>query len=150
MSNPTVSPVGPVYISVSPTMVAINFSTTLQLTPVLAGSDGLPFAATKPFTYSSSNTNLLTVDSSGLCTAVTPSDPNSLNPGGIVTVTVTYSYQNRADTDAISADSVIKVLATPATSIFSPLAPSFSFEYAQNKQGASGQGGQGVRAVPKP
>jgi hypothetical protein len=110
MSSP-IKPIAPIYISVTPTNIAIAFGATVQLEPVLVGSDGNPFTPTKPFTYSSSNDALLTVDSSGLCTAVTPADPNQLNTGGVVSITVSYAYQNRTDSDAISAVSVIKVLA---------------------------------------
>jgi hypothetical protein len=110
MSNP-IKPIAPVSISVTPTNIAVAFGTTVQLEPVLTGTDGNTFSATKPFVYSSNNDALLTVDSNGLCTAVTPDDPNVLNTGGIVQITVTYPFQNRTDTDAISAVSTIKVLA---------------------------------------
>jgi hypothetical protein len=113
MSSP-ITPIAPISLSVSPTNIAIAFGATVQLVPVLTGSDGNPFSPTKPLVYSSSNDALLTVDSSGLCTAVTPDDPNALSTGGVATITVSYPFQNRTDSDAISAASVIKVLATTA------------------------------------
>jgi Bacterial Ig-like domain (group 2) len=155
MSNP-IRPIAPVSISVTPTNVAVAFGTTVQLEPVLTGSDGNPFTPTEPFTYSSSNDALLTVDSSGLCTAVTPDDPNVLNTGGIVEITVNYPYSNRTDSEFITAYSFIKVLATPATSIFSPTSPGVSggdaasdFTYLQTHTGATPKGA-GVRVVPIP
>jgi Bacterial Ig-like domain (group 2) len=113
MSNP-ISPIVPVNLSVSPTMIAINQSATLQLTPELTGSDGLPFSPTASFVYSSSYTALATVDDTGLVTAYTPADSNLLNEGGIVSITVTYPFSNRTDGETINAVSVIKVLANAA------------------------------------
>ena len=156
MSNPT-QPILPVFLSVSPTKIAIAQSGTVQLVPVLIGSDGNTFAPTAAFTYDSSNTALATVSDTGLVTAYTPADPNVLNEGGIVTITVTYPFSNRSpQIETISADSVIKVLATPAVSIFSPTAPGISggdasddFTYLQTHTGAH-RSGAGVRVVPEP
>jgi Bacterial Ig-like domain (group 2) len=114
MSNPTITPDAPVFISVTPTNIAIAFGTTVQLTVTLTDVDGNTIEPTAPFTYSSSNSGLLTVDEDGLCTAMTPQDMNVLNTGGIVQITTTYPFQNRTDTDSISAVSTMKVLANTA------------------------------------
>ena len=156
MSNPT-SPLVPVFISISPTMIAINQSATVQLTATLTGSDDRPFSPTAAFTYDSSNTALATVSETGLVTAYTPSDPNILNEGGIVTITVTYPFSNRSpQIETISAASVIRVNATTATSIFSPAPPGVSggdsaddFVYLENHTAAHYRGA-GWRTVPTP
>jgi hypothetical protein len=147
MSNPT-QPIVPVSLSVTPTKIAIAFGTTVQLVPVLTGSGGNPFTPTKPFTYSSSNTALLTVNDSGLCTAVTPDDPNALNTGGIVTVSVTYPYSNRTDNETISVVSVIKVLSNSTVSAFVPQAPAFDLTYAENSRSGVA-GGCGWKVIPQ-
>jgi Bacterial Ig-like domain (group 2) len=155
MSNP-ITPDNTVFISVTPTNIAIAFGTTVQLVPVLTDVGGNTLSATKPFIYSSSNTALATVDSSGLVTAYTPADPNVLNVGGVVQITVTYPYSNRTDNETVSATSVIKILATPATSIFTPAAPGVSggdstadFTYLENHTAAHYKNA-GWKVVPKP
>src|SRR5271170_2390437 len=99
----------PSFLSVSPTNIAVQFGTQVQLVPVLKDTSGNTLSATKPFVYSSSNTALLTVNSSGLCTAVTPSDPTQLNEGGYVTVNVSYPNGNRTTREIIYANSMIQV-----------------------------------------
>jgi hypothetical protein len=113
MSYPP-APSVPSFISVTPNFVSIAFSTTLQLVPVLTDTNGNTVSATKPFSYSSSNDALLSVDSDGLCSAVTPTDTNLLNEGGIVEITVSYPFANRTTGETISAVSTIKVQSNAA------------------------------------
>jgi hypothetical protein len=113
MSYPP-APSVPAFISVSPDFVSIPFGATLQLVPSLTDTNGNTVSATKPFTYSSSNDALLSVDSSGLCLATSPADSNLLNEGGIVEITVSYPNGNRDTGETISAVSTIKVLANAA------------------------------------
>jgi hypothetical protein len=148
MSNPTVKPDAPVFISVSPTNIAIAFGTTVQLIVSLTDVNGNEIEPTEPLRFTSSNTALLTVASSGLCTAVTPDDANVLNVGGIVEIIVTYPFQNRTDSDAISASSSIKVLANSALSAWVPQAPAFDLEWAENHTSGTPHG-VGWKVIPR-
>jgi hypothetical protein len=146
MSSPNQHPIVPVHLSISPTMISIAFGATVQLTATLTGSDGLPFSPTASFVYSSSNTALLTVNSSGLCTAVTP-PVHQLNTGGLVSVSVTYPFSNRTDNETISAVSAIKILANSVVSAKVPQAPAFDLTYCENNTSGAPQGGTGWKNI---
>ena len=103
-------------ITVSPATVTLTWGQTQQLTPTLTDVDGNPIEATEPYSYSSSNTVLLTVDSSGLCTVNTPTE--ALAPGGVVTVTVTYPFASGGPgAGKISAEATIAITPTPGQSV---------------------------------
>jgi hypothetical protein len=104
----------PVFISVSPTMIAINPGTTVQLAVLLTDINGNPVTPSFTPIFTSSNPALLTVDDSGLCTAATL---DGLQPGGFATVNVSYPYSNRTDGETMSTVSQIKILANPAQTI---------------------------------
>lgn len=99
----------PTSLSISPVTATLGFGDTLQLTAALADAYGSPVEPSQPFTYTSTNPGLLTVDSSGLCTAASP-DPSVLTPGGQATVTASYQL----GTNTLSASSVVTVTGTPA------------------------------------
>jgi len=117
MSNPIVTPDNPVFLTVSPTQIAIAFGATVQLVPLLTDVDGNTIEPTRAFIYST-NSALATVSSSGLVTATPLIDPNALQEGGIAEITVTYPYSNRTDRETISATSRIKVLANSARTVY--------------------------------
>jgi hypothetical protein len=104
----------PVFITVTPAVANLAFGAMQQLTPILADANNRTVSASEPFTYSSSNPSLATVDSDGLVTAYTPDDPNALNEGGIVEVTVSYPFANCTNSDRISMISTITVQANAA------------------------------------
>jgi len=109
----------PVKLLVSPATATLALGgTTLQLSPMLTDIAGTEQTPVSPFTYLSSNPALLTVDANGLCTAVTPADPNALNAGGIVTVIISYPYSNRSNGDTIDVEATITVTGTPAVSLW--------------------------------
>lgn len=108
------APNTPAFISITPKTASIAFSETLQLTPALTDVNRGTVSASLSYTFSSSNPALLEVDSNGLCTAVTPDDPNALNQGGIVEITVSYPFANRSTGDRISSLATITVQAAAA------------------------------------
>jgi hypothetical protein len=116
MSSP-ISPDNPVFLTVSPTQIAIAFGATVQLVPLLTDVDGNTIEPTRAFIYST-NSALATVSSSGLVTGASLVDPNTLQEGGIAEITVTYPFSNRSNRETISATSRIKVLANPARTVY--------------------------------
>ena len=104
-------------LTISPATVSITWGATVQLTPALSDSAGTPVDASQPFTYSSSNTALVSVDASGLCTVVDePLAP--LAPGGAVTISVNYPWAGSISTGAtIHASATVTVTASPAESV---------------------------------
>jgi hypothetical protein len=112
MSNSTGVGV-PVVISVTP-IETLNFGGTVQLNPTVTDIEGTVQTATSPYTFSSSNTTLATVDSSGLVTATMPADTTVLNNGGVIEISVSYPYANRLNGDTMSAMVTITVLANAA------------------------------------
>ena len=118
MSSYPLPPSVPVYITVSPASATLTWGDTQQLTPTLTDVNGNTIGATQPSTYNSSNTALVTVDSSGLCTVNTPAT-DDLTPGGVVTVTVLHPWASSTGPNAgtISTEAVITITATPAESV---------------------------------
>jgi uncharacterized protein YjdB len=104
-------------ITVSPATVTLTWGQTQQLTPTLTDVDGNPIEATEPSSYSSSNTGLLTVDASGLCTVV-DAPTEALAPGGVVTVKVSYPFASGGPgAGKISAEATIAITPTPGQSV---------------------------------
>jgi len=99
----------PTKISVSPLNTSLAFGGTQQITATLTDAYGEVVAPSSSFSYASSNPALLMVNSSGLCTAVSP-DPSILTPGGNIAVTVTYAV----GTNTLSAVVTVTVTGTPA------------------------------------
>ena len=98
----------PTAVILSPATATLQLGNTLQLAPTLADPYGNPVTPTQQFKFVSSNPALLTVSSSGLCTAA-PSVPNQLQTGGMVTVTVTYPFGNGSPSATIGAVVTITV-----------------------------------------
>jgi hypothetical protein len=157
MSFYPTAPSVPAFISVTPAASSIALGgNQIQLVASLTDANGNTISASKPFTWASSNTSLLTVSSSGLCQTASPTT-TLLSVGSTrVDIVVTYPFGNRTTGETISATAQIEVTAyAGVVSIFSPLAPGISggnaaadFVWAQNHTGSSGQGGQGFRPVP--
>jgi hypothetical protein len=151
------TPSVPAFISVTPAASSIALGgNQIQLVASLTDANGNTISASKPFTWASSNTSLLTVSSTGLCQTASP-NANFLSVGSTrVDIVVSYPFGNRTTGETISATCQVTVTAYAGTvSIFSPLAPGISggspaadFTWAQNNTGSSGQGGQGFRPVP--
>ena len=98
------------FISVSPAAPSIRLGgNTLQFTASLTDAYGAAVSATQPFTWASSNTALLSVSSSGLCTTASP-DVTELNPGSTrVDVQVSYPFCNRTTGEIIYATAKVTV-----------------------------------------
>ncbi|WP_433965984.1 Ig-like domain-containing protein [Tunturiibacter gelidiferens] len=109
----------PVNISITPASETLSLGGTLQLTAILTDVTGAKQNPLYPFAWSTSNASLATVDANGLVTAYTPSDPNVLNPGGQVSISVAYPFANNTNGDTIRATATVTVLATPAVTIYS-------------------------------
>ena len=137
----------PTSIKVSTPSAKIAFGQSVQLVPILRDAYGAVVAPTKAFTYQSTNPSLATV-SSGLVTAMTPADPNVLNAGGSVRISVAYPFANRP-AETMTTEVELTVLATAATTKFVPQAPGVSFADADNPLSGSGPGGSGYKAVPQ-
>jgi uncharacterized protein YjdB len=117
MSSYPLPPSVPVYIAVSPASSTLTWAQTQQLTPALTDVNGNTIEATEPFVFTSSNTALVTVDSSGLCTVV-DEPTEALAPGGVVKVSVLYPFANGGPgAGKISAASIIAITPTPAESV---------------------------------
>jgi uncharacterized protein YjdB len=101
-------------IVVSPASSALAAGDTLQLSAALTDTNGNPVSVTETIDWQSSNTDLVTVDDSGLCTASSVSD-GDFSSGGQVTVTASYPWASAPDSGAtISAVCVVTVTVAPA------------------------------------
>lgn len=107
--NPT--PDVPVKVALSPIVAEIGLNGTLQLQTTLLDPCGNVVEPVQPFTFQSSNSMLVTVDSNGLCTAA------SEGSGGQATISVSYPFGGSTDAGAgkISADARITVIVPPAS-----------------------------------
>lgn len=92
----------PTNITVTPQTATIERGGTVQLSPVLTDAYGNPVTATQPFTYSSSNPSLVSVNASGLCTAAA-GDPDVLETGGTVEIEIVYPWANEVSGGLIYA-----------------------------------------------
>jgi uncharacterized protein YjdB len=90
-SNPG-SPIAVTGVSVTPTSSTVNVNATIQLTATVTPAN----ATNKNVTWSSSNTSVATVNTTGLVTAV---------GGGSATITVTTQDGNRTATSSINVPS---------------------------------------------
>lgn len=98
----------PTKVTISPASATLAFAETQQLTATLLDPYGNTVEPSSAFSFKSANLALLSVDSSGLCTAVNP-DPTVMTPGGVVRVTVTYQFV----TNTLSAECAITITGTP-------------------------------------
>jgi len=105
----------PTTVTVSPASATLDFGGTVQLTAVLTDAYGSTVSPTESFSWSSSNTSLVTVNNSGLCTA-TSGNPDILQTGGQVTIAVSYPWASNSGSATISAYSVVTVDPPPAES----------------------------------
>jgi uncharacterized protein YjdB len=105
-------------LTVTPASSILIWGATVQLTPALSDSAGTPVDASQPFVYKSSNTALVNVSDTGLCTVV-DEPTEALAPGAAqVTVTITYPWAGSISTGAtISAEATLTVLASPSESV---------------------------------
>src|SRR6266480_953937 len=95
----TVTQVPVATVSVSPPTASIQQGQTVQLTATLKDANGNPLSG-RTVTWSSSNTSVATVSSSGLVSGVTPGSATitatSEGKSGTASVTVTWSSSNTA------------------------------------------------------
>lgn len=101
-------------IVISPAAANLAAGSTLQLTAALFDALGNSCSVVETVTWASSNTDLVTVSDTGLCTAMSVDD-GDFSSGGQVTISVTYPFASAPGTGAtISAASIITVTVTPA------------------------------------
>lgn len=106
----------PTTITVSPQTATIARGSSLQLSPVLTDAYGNTVTPTQAFTYTSSNPGLVSVNTSGLCTAAA-GDPSTLQTGGSVEIEVSYPWANGISGAKIYMFAQIIVTVPPAVSV---------------------------------
>ena len=102
-------------VAIAPASATVAAGSTVQLVATLSDALGNAVEATQAFVWQSSNPALLSVNTSGLCTAESVSD-GSFPTGGQATVSASYPWSGAASSGAtISAQTVIFITVPPVS-----------------------------------
>ena len=149
MYPPNPLPNLPTKVSISPINADLALGDTLQLTATLGDASGNACTPIQPFQFQSSNPALVSVDSTGLCTAST-ADPTVLATGGQVKIQVQYLFAGSTLPGAgkISAEAVIVVTVPSVISAYVPVTPGLTLSQAMQGAGSSPDGTSGSKNYP--
>lgn len=111
----------PAKITVSLPNVALARGATAQLSPILYDAYGTAVSPTHPFTFTSSNPALVSVNATGLCIAAS-GDANELQTGGIAEIEVLYPWAGGSSDAMIHSTVTVTVTVPPGVyaSIYTP------------------------------